>query len=171
MKMKQLAKFLAFFTVTMMFAVSASGQATANANATATIITPIGITNTADLAFGNIAASGTTAGTVTIAPDNTRTAAGGATLPAVTGTYGAATFDVTGEGTSTYAITLPSAPVTLTGSVSGTMTVDNFTSTPSGTSTLTGGTDAIAVGARLNVGAAQAAGDYTGTFSVTVNYN
>jgi len=48
-----------------------------------------------------------------------------------------------------------------------------FTSTPSGTGALTGGTQNITVGATLTVAAAQAAGVYTsGTpFSVTVNYN
>jgi hypothetical protein len=52
-----------------------------------------------------------------------------------------------------------------------TMTVDNFTSNPSGTGTLAGGTQTLSVGARLNVGAGQVAGDYTGEFSVTVAYN
>jgi spore coat protein U-like protein len=51
------------------------------------------------------------------------------------------------------------------------MTVDNFSSTPNGTGTLTAGTQNITVGGTLNVGAAQASGSYTGTFSVTVNYN
>ncbi|MBK7710429.1 MAG: DUF4402 domain-containing protein [Bacteroidales bacterium] len=153
----------------MLFAANTYGQVSATANATATIITPIGITNSTDLAFGNVAASATP-GTVVITPAGVRTAGGGATLPAVTGTFGVATFAVTGLGTSTYAITLP-ASATLTGTPSGTMTVDAFASTPSGTGALTGGTQTITVGGTLNVGAAQAAGSYTGTFSVTVNYN
>jgi hypothetical protein len=168
--MKQLSKFFAFVTVALLFAANTYGQVSATANATATIITPISITSSTDLRFGNVAASPTLAGTVLITPAGVRTAGGGATLPAVTGTFGVATFTVNGEGTSTYAITLPGT-TTLTGTPSGTMTVDNFSSTPSVTGTLAGGTQNITVGGTLNVGAAQAAGSYTGTFSVTVNYN
>jgi hypothetical protein len=53
------------------------------------------------------------------------------------------------------------------------MTVNTFTSTPTPTGTLTGGTETLRVGATLNVGASQPAGTYvSGTpFTVTVNYN
>ncbi len=40
-----------------------------------------------------------------------------------------------------------------------------------GTPTLAGGSDTFNVGATLHVGATQAAGPYSGTFAVTVNYN
>ena len=51
------------------------------------------------------------------------------------------------------------------------MTVNYFTSNPSGTGTLTGGAETINVGATLNVGAAQVQAAYTGTYTVTVDYN
>jgi spore coat protein U-like protein len=52
------------------------------------------------------------------------------------------------------------------------MTVNAFTSTPSGTGTFnSGGTATLNIGATLAVGANQTAGSYTGTFSVTVDYN
>jgi hypothetical protein len=54
------------------------------------------------------------------------------------------------------------------------MTVDNFTSSPSATGTLSaGGTETLNVGATLNVAAAQASGLYTNATGVpvTVNYN
>jgi len=52
------------------------------------------------------------------------------------------------------------------------MDADNFTSTPSGTGTLSSGTQNLTVGATLNVAAAQTPGVYTsGNFNVTVNYN
>jgi hypothetical protein len=53
------------------------------------------------------------------------------------------------------------------------MTVSSFTSSPSATGTLTGGSENITVGATLNVAAGQASGSYvSGTpFNVTVNYN
>jgi type 1 fimbria pilin len=50
------------------------------------------------------------------------------------------------------------------------MTVDTFTSNPSGTGTLSGGAQTLNVGATLHVAGAQAAGNYTGTYNVTVAY-
>jgi hypothetical protein len=53
------------------------------------------------------------------------------------------------------------------------MTVDTWTSTPTPTGTLTGGTQTLNVGATLNVPASSPAGIYTSAtpFNVTVNYN
>ena len=171
--MKNMKKVLVLAIVVLGFAASSFAQVTATASTTATIITPIAITKTVDMNFGNIAVSPTIAGTVVLPTTGARTLTGGVTLPVVTGTVTAASFNVTGEGTSTYSITLPSAAITLNGTPSGTMTVQNFVSTPSGTGALTGGAQVIKVGATLNVGAAQTAGIYTnaaGLF-VTVNYN
>ena len=77
------------------------------------------------------------------------------------------------EGNNTFAITIPSAPITLTGSVSGTMTVSNFLDDLGATGTLASGTKDIKVKATLNVGVGQAAGTYTNASDlfVTVNYN
>ena len=65
-------------------AISTNAQATATATATATIVTPISISKTADMSFGNIAVSATTSGTVILSPAGSRTTggAGGVTLPA-----------------------------------------------------------------------------------------
>jgi hypothetical protein len=153
-------------------AASTFAQVTATASTSATIITPIAITKDVDLNFGNVAVSPTLGGTVVLPTSGARTKTGGVTLPVVTGTVTPASFTVTGEGNSTYSITLPSSAITLT-SASGSMTVENFISNPSNTGTLSNGTQEIKVGATLNVGAAQPAGTYTnesGLF-VTVNYN
>src|SRR6185437_6225541 len=109
---------------------------------------------------GNVAVSATLAGTVALNPTTgIRTAggAGGVTLPASTGTVSAASFTVSGQGGYTYSISLPSS---CTISSSGnTMTVNDFTSNPATTGTLSaGGTQTLTVGATLNVSAAQAAG-------------
>ncbi|MVT07639.1 DUF4402 domain-containing protein [Chitinophaga tropicalis] len=169
-------KMLITFGVTMVFSVClnrAFAQETATATATATIVTPIAITKTADMNFGNVAVQSTTGGTVVLPPSATptRTTTSGVTLPATVGTVTAAAFDVTGEDGYTYSITLPSS-VTIT-SNSNSMTVNAFTSSPSGTGTLTSGAQTLYVGATLVVGAAQAAGTYVSTtpFNVTVNYN
>ncbi len=153
--------------------VNAEGPASASASASAnaTIITPIAIAQVADLNFGNIVA-GTATGTVTVDTGGNRTSSTGITLPNATlGTVNAAEFTVTGLADATYAITLPgSIDISTTGGE--TMTVTGFTSNPSGTGTLAAnGEQTLSVGATLNVGENQAAGDYTGTFNVTVAYN
>ena len=52
------------------------------------------------------------------------------------------------------------------------MSVDTFNHDAGATPSLSGGgSDTFNVGATLNVGATQAAGTYSGTFDVTVNYN
>ena len=155
---------LGFFSTTF-------GQVSGTATASATIITPIAISKTIDMNFGNVAVSAV-AGTVVLSPASGRTKTGGVTLPIVSGTISAASFNVTGLGSYTYTITLPSTPLTIS-SGANTMTVNSFTSTPSGTGTLSGGLQVLNVGATLNVGVNQAAGVYTSAtpFSVTVNYN
>lgn len=155
-------------------ATQSNAQATAQASADATIVTPISITKNVDMNFGNVAVSAINPGTVILAPAGTRTTGGGGgvTLPATTGTVTAADFTVTGNGNYTYAITLPSSATLTRVGFTETMTANTFTSTPSGTGTLSGGTQNLKVGATLNVAAAQVAGLYTcSSFNVTVNYN
>jgi hypothetical protein len=153
------------------FSAASFAQVSASASTSATIITPIAITKSVDMNFGNVAVSPTTPGTVVLPTSGSRTKTGGVTLPVTSGTVAAAKFTVTGLAASTYSITLPGT-ITLT-SGSNTMTVGTFTSTPSASGVLTGGTQDILVGATLNVAAAQAAGSYTNAsdLTVTVNYN
>jgi len=161
---------IALFLLTAGF--NANAQSSATATATATIVTPITITKTTDMNFGNVAVQVGTGGTVVMTPAGLRSATSGVTLPGAAGTVAAASFTVNGQTGYTYAITLP-ALVMLTNAASNTMQVDNFSSTPTSTGTLTGGTETLNVGATLNVAAAQAPGVYTSAtpFTVTVNYN
>lgn len=160
-----------------LFSVQAmAADATATASISATVVTPIAISKTADLNFGSFAADDTVAGTVVIAPAGTRTFTGGASaVSSSAGTVTAASFTVTGESTSTFAITLPSSAVTLTHAtdVTKTMSVGTFVSNPSGTGTLVAGSMAVTVGATLTVAAAQTTGVYTNAsgLPVTVAYN
>ena len=150
------------------YAFGQSNSANATASATARIVSPISLTKTADLNFGDVV-SGASAGTVVVTPAGVRSAGGGATLGNAT-SVAAAAFTAGGQGSATYAITLPASASVTSGA--NTMTVNGFTSSPSGTGALNaGGSQPITVGATLNVGAAQATGTYTGTFSVTVTYN
>ena len=148
---------------------SANAQsASANFAANARVVTPISIAKTADMNFGDVVPGGS-AGTVILSTAGARSTTGGVNLGNANGAAAAA-FTVSGQGSSTYAITLPaSANITSGGN---NMSVGSFTSNPSGTGILSaGGSQALALGATLDVGASQATGTYTGNFSVSVNYN
>lgn len=142
--------------------------ASASSNATATVVAPIAISNTQDLAFGSFSTSATNQ-TVTISAAGARSSVGAIVVPSSTAT--AASFSVTGDttGTPTYAITLP-ASTTITNGTD-TFTVDTFTSNPSGTGTLTAGAQTLTVGATVTTAGTLSTGNYTGTFSVSVDYN
>jgi uncharacterized protein DUF4402 len=128
----------------------------------------ISISKTADLGFGT-AFIGSSLGTVVVTPAGARTASGGVTLGSTSG-VGAAQFTVSGIALLTYHITLPSSIALSSGGSS--MTVNTFTSTPSGSGTFPlAGTQTLTVGATLQVGAVQAPGTYSGSFNVTVSYN
>ncbi len=140
----------------------------ATSSAGATIISPISISNTVGLQFGQIASSAS-AGTVTVDTTGSRSGTGGVTL--VNGiSVTAASFAVAGAPNLTYTFTLPSSTTITLGSDS--MTVDTFVSNPPSVGTLNSlGADVLRVGATLHVGANQPNGAYTGTFDVTVAYN
>jgi len=169
--MKILVRSLSAAIIMIAFSLNANAQASATADASATIITPIAISVSANMDFGNVAASAAL-GTVILATDGSRSVTGGVTLPATAGSPTQAIFSVTGETGFTYSIALPGS-ITLDDGATHTMTVDTFTSNPSGTGTLTGGSETLNVGATLRVAASQAAGTYTnsGDLTVTVNYN
>ena len=166
-------KTVSFITAILGFSIISFGQVNATATATATIITPISISNNIDLNFGNISVNAT-GGTVIITPASNRSITGGVTLPNFNvGTVTAATFKVTGTPDYTYYITLPSTP-TIVKSSTNQMTVDTFTSNPDLTGKiLSNGEQLINVGATLTVLANQPAGIYVSEapFTITVNYN
>ena len=157
--------------------VAAQGAATGEASASATIAGAIRITNTGDLAFGDVL-PGASTGSVRVdvttgrTPIVTRTAAGGAQLAG--SVYSAATFALqqTGSWWPWVRVTLPSGPVTLTRAGGGaTMTVDSFETNCNGTGIFSCPTMpfTLYVGARLNVSANQMPGVYSGTFGVTAH--
>jgi len=167
----RMIKTAAFAVFLLCFGTNAYAQSSATATATATIVTPITISKTTDMSFGNVAVHATNPGTVVMTPAGVRSATLGVTLPGTSGTVSAASFTVNGQSGYTYAITLP-ASVALTSGVNS-MTVNAFTSTPTAIGTLASGTQTLTVGATLNVTGGQAAGVYLSStpFTVTVNYN
>jgi uncharacterized protein DUF4402 len=150
-----------------LFAVDAHAQATTAANASATIILPITLTKNADLNFGELSASAT-AGTATVSPAGVRTVGGGVTGGS-TASVSAAGFTVSGDALRPYTITLPASATVVNGANN--MTVNSFTSVPSGSGTIgLLGSQTLNIGATLQVNANQAAGLYSGSFNVTVAY-
>ena len=170
--MKALSKIVLLVIAMFLITGTAFTQVTASATATATILTPIAISKTVDMNFGNLAVNNTP-GTIVLTPASARTATGGVTfLPSQPGTITAASFTVTGLAGATYSITLPATPTVISNGGNN-MNVDTWTSTPTPTGTLTGGTETLNVGATLNVPASSPFGVYTSAtpFNVTVNYN
>lgn len=155
--------------------IASAADATANANINATVVAPIAITKTADLNFGSFAADDLTAGTVAVSTAGNRTFDGGTSaVSSGAGTVTAASFSVTGEGTSTFSIVLPTTVTLAHASLANTtMSVGTFASNPSGTGTLTAGAATVTVGATLSVAAGQAVGVYANAsgLPVTVAYN
>lgn len=130
----------------------------------------IGITSSQPLVFGKFVAG--TGGSIIVSTSGARSPTGNVVLLS-SGSGSAAQFNITGDASVTYAITLPADnTVSLTDNSSHTMGVTSFISDPAVTGTLSGGgTATLTVGATLVVNNAQVTGEYSGSFDVTVNYN
>ena len=184
-----------FFNKTFRFAALASAVAlgafgasnsfaadSAAAASTADVIDPIAISNDNDLAFGRFAATDAV-GTVIVTTAGARTGTGGVILSEADSTQSAATFTVTGDQNASYDIGLTNTALTDTSGGAGAdmtlATITDFTGSDgdttetnvTGTSALTGGTETIYLGGILSVAVDQAAGDYAGTVTATVEYN
>ena len=135
-----------------------------------TVLNPLSVVSTTDLDFGTLI-PGTTAGTVTINPTTSARTVAGGTI-AAGGAPSAATFQTVGFINRIYLIGAPPASVTLTNGTGGSMVMNNLTFDgpllrifPSNAGVAT-----VKLGGRLNVGANQASGNYTGTYSVIIVY-
>lgn len=156
----------------------ASAQsATQSGEAQVGVVTPLSFIQTEELNFGQIFASNT-AGTVTVAPDGTRTRTGGVTL--FGNSHQPAEFAGMGSFNQRVQVSLGSNTIFLTGP-GVRMRARTFVigSTPTATLTTTPRVFRIAsttgafrfpVGATLEVGANQAPGTYTGIWTITLNY-
>ena len=122
------------------------------------------------LQFGTLAAP--SAGTVVVGTGADSASTTGGVIH-MGGTVTRARFSVTcsnnmGETGTNYAVTLP--PSTTLSNGSTTMTVDNFQGDPISGYISDGGSFTLYVGATLNAATNQEAGNYSGTFDVTVDY-
>jgi hypothetical protein len=156
-------------------AVSSQGMAQTAASTSATgsisIVTPLTLTKTSDLSFGQILRP-TATGTVTISTAGARTLGGGATAGSATATGGRAAFVISGEGGLAMNLSIGTLAM-----VGGGATIPVTLSPAAGSSSIslssTTGAQVmtLGIGGVISLASGQAAANYTGTFTVSVNYN
>jgi len=140
-----------------------ANAATVSATAEVDILAPVTLAQTAGLDFGVVAA-GAAAGTVTLTPaSDVRSCTAGL---ACVGAANRGAFSVVGA--SGYTVIISVAPTTTLTGVGAPMSLSLTSSTPSVIAS--GLAQTFHVGGTLAVGAAQTAGSYTGTFSVSADY-
>ena len=155
---------------------SDSEQATAKAN----IVRSLSFFKVDDLEFGRII-SGTTAGTVRIYPNGTRTSTGGVTVIGNASEYHPASYAGKGGVARIVLLSVGSNSIWIYNAAGQRMRVRNFEigSTPTAildigatrfSITNPNGQFEFPVGATLDVGANQAAGAYSGTYTITATY-
>ena len=150
---------------------SAQNGASKTASITTTIIQGLSVTNTSSLRFGAMI-PGSLGGTATVSPNGSLSATG--TISLLTASAyptSAAAFNLLGAPNLAYTITLPtSVTLTLQGG-SNTILLTALTSSPTASGSLSStGTGALKVGGTITVSSSQAAGVYSGTFTVTLSY-
>ena len=158
---------------TGIYSTTLTAATVSTAGAQAIVLAPLTLVETVALNFATVAGVTGNVSTVVIPPVGAVTTTGGALS---TGTPVAATFTVTGDAaaTSTYTVTLPASTL-LTGGTGPDITVNAFTDSYGGTnavpSTSGFGDGTFTVGATLNLADGQGDGTYTGTYSISINYN
>ncbi len=149
-----------------LYTAAASAASVSTASATARVITPMTIAEGTALHFGDVGV-GAAGGDVTLAPGGGRSVTAGDAEIIAGGANTAGLFTITGVPGKLYTLTFP-ATVDISGGT-GTMDVTGFTDNSLGTMPLAG-TENFNVGATLAIGGTQAAGTYSNTYTVTVNY-
>lgn len=156
---------------------SPAKSAPASGEARIAVVTPLSFINYRNLDFGRVIPAAV-AGSVTISPTNTRTATAG--IIPVGNDFQVARFAGMGAQNDRVRVRITPSVINLTGPGPA-MTVDSFIIGPESTLQQIGGSQSyrimaangvfwFSVGARLNVGANQPAGTYSGTFTATLDY-
>jgi len=154
------------FTALSAIAFSSAAHATdETGDASASIVSPIVITETTSMDFASIIADAA-GDTVTLTPLSGISSTGASTF---SGTTTAALFDVTGDGNAAVTIAFSTGDV-LSGAGTD-MPLGNFAHNAGGSPAFDASGDLqFSVGADLTVGASQTAGAYTGTYTLSVDY-
>ena len=158
---------VAFLFFIYQLTANADENASDSANAGATVVAPVTLVKTADLLFGSVAPASFASGTVTVDPTGGRISSNVVLSSMNLGSP--ASFYLTGNPGAGFSINLPSS-ITLTGP-GNSMQLTTFTSSPASIGSFNvSGNATINVGGTLTVGANQAGGVYSGSFSITVDY-
>ncbi len=160
------AKVLGVAGVIAFGAISAmpANAASANGDATVKVMSALAVSKTSDLNFGRVV-PGTGTETLSVGADNSVVCGGTLTC---FGTKTPGAFGVTGAAGETVTVQIANSAITLS---NGVQTMPVSLSTPANTLTLNvDGVGNFKVGGVLTVASNQAAGTYTGQYSVSVNY-
>jgi hypothetical protein len=165
---------------------NAQTQSTIDASAGARIIVPMTLTEQNALNFGSTNKQSGVAGSVVLSTaDASRGFKGGASGSLIGDPASNAVFNITGTHNSSYSITLPTS-ITIVEPGAAVMTIDElkirFSSAAEDIPIIEGnnsiskvlngnGNDSFRLGGTLNIKSDQVAGVYSGTYSVTVDYN
>jgi hypothetical protein len=159
-------------------AVPAFAQSTASASGsgTATIIRGLSVTNNANLAFGTIVRPSTGSSTVAVSTAGARSITGGDAVALGSTSASAAQFTVAGEGGQSISVGVPASFSMANGSDSLLVTTSNDLVGSASAQLLSGalggsGLLVVKVGGSFPVTNATATGTYTGSFTVSSNYN
>ncbi len=162
MKYVSLLALAVAFAPTFVMAATSTGTGTANAK----IVTPVEVDETTPLNFGTMLGK---ANTVSVSSAGARSATDNTGLVNDTNAPTAGVLSVTGPHNQPITVSIPSGTTVTSGANS--MTISNLSSPQSGSQTLDNtGALTINIGGDLAVGANQAEGDYTGTYTITINY-
>lgn len=172
-------KIFLFFAGLVILAISSgyvNAQNTAtvnNAVANATIVTPITLSNNLTFEFGKLVKPLSGTGTVTISAEATPTRTFGSDLINIPNDiWRPAQFTVTGDDSYRFSITKPET-ITLNGSetaAGGTLSVTTSISGNTTNVSTSSGSYVFYIGGSMNVPSTQLAGPYSGTYTVTVQY-
>jgi hypothetical protein len=185
--MKNLLK-LTMIIITVFFTVKTNAQtaSTVNATAGARIIVPMTLTGQNSLNFGTTNKQSGVSGSVVLSTtDASRDFNGGVSSSVIGDPASNAVFNVSGSYNSSYSISLPSSiivvePGSMTMNINelkirfinATTDIAIYDGNNSISKVLNGrGNDSFKLGGKLNLGPEQVAGLYSGTYSITVDYN
>ncbi len=151
-------------------ALNSFAQVTAYANIFATVVAPVGINTTLDEHSGEIVVSQTNA-PIGNSKESLITASGLAL--SFDGSASLTTFSITDTKNSTFDITLPSENLNFGSDNQTTLSINNFSSIQSQTTTHQGTKNMITIGAKVNMPINQYFSSYQAQdqFPITLNYN
>jgi Domain of unknown function (DUF4402) len=156
--------------------VAGAAPVTANTTAQANIVAPAQLTATRDLEFGTIAKPTVGTTTVTVASAASATAtpsvSGGNGFVPVSGQAHAATFHLVGTNGQTYAVTASTLSFTNSaGNLTGIGTQNPVAASGTLNTLPASGVDDLYVGGHFDITPTTAVNAYSGTLSLTVNFN